>query len=85
MLVKNGFLLQEDVKKICLVPIVVAMKQLQNLRQVKGGASIKVTSVLMRYLVQYFETLTLCAQSQHGFIEHLFSDTLALTNIRIEF
>jgi len=33
-------------------------------------------AALMRYLIQTFEMLIICAQSQHSFIEHLFSQNL---------
>lgn len=71
-LLRNGFLLPEDLKNIFLVPLVAALRHLSSLQRLpQGGASPEqraMVRILRRYLTQMFELLALCAHSQKPFL-----------------
>ena len=82
----------DDIKKLFLAPIIAAMRELKpQQRQGGSGASSwasgasKNQMALSRYLIQTFEMLIICAQSQHSFTEHLLSQNLAMKELIHEF
>ena len=80
-MVKNGFLSIDDIKKLFLAPVIAALRELKVPQRPDNAKSLM---ALSRYLIQTFEMLIICAQSQHSFIEHLFSQDRAVEEKLIE-
>jgi hypothetical protein len=83
-LLKGGFLLSEDLKKLFVLPLVAAFKEIRILKQVAGSSTVKITRTLFEYLSEQMSVMCLCASSQPGFMQAILKETVALKELSQE-
>ena len=83
-LLKGGFLLSEDLKKLFVLPLVAAFKEIRILKQVAGSSTVKITRTLIEYLSEQMSVMCLCASSQPGFMQAILKETVALKELSQE-
>jgi len=83
-LLKGGFLLSEDLKKLFVLPLVAAFKEIRILKQVAGSSTVKITRTLFEYLSEQMSVMCLCASSQPGFMHAILKETVALKELSQE-
>jgi hypothetical protein len=67
----------EDIKKVFLMPMIAAIKEVKIFRKQPIEQSKRINS-LLRYLISMFQFLTVCCHSQQGFIDQILTDNLAI-------
>lgn len=83
-LLKGGFLLSEDLKKLFILPLVATLKELRILKQVAGASSAKMTRMLFEYLKEYLKVLCLCVSIQNGFMQAILKENVAIKELSYE-